>query len=1112
MKWAVNLFSIFFMMAAHSLLAGEEQIRFEHLNTEMGLSQSWVTAILEDRFGFMWFGTKDGLNRYDGYEFHYYTYEEKNPNSLSNVTINHLFEGVEGDLWICTSNGLNILRRETDRVERIKLVPNLDILTALQDSRGRTWVGTAEGLYYLDLRNDSIRLFEHSANDYRSISSNMVFCLYEDSRGNIWVGTDGGLNRFDPEKSEFTKLPLAGTSLPGLSSDLIYAITEDDEGRLWIGSSRGGLDVIRLNHSTDSGLLFEHVHSGSVMALSIDRNNNLWIGKHETQGLAILDLKAFHAGKTSIREIKQQPYDPHGLSDNSIYTIYTDTRGDVWIGTYGKGINFFSNRVKKFHTRMYASGDPNTISANAVNCFLEEEKYLWIGTESGLNRIDKKTGNVKIFYSDDKQQGSIGSDAIYKIYLDSRNDLWIGTWAGGLNLYDRRTEQFKRYLHDPADINSIRSNNVFDIIEGPEGNLWIATIGGGLNIMDRKAQRFTYYLQDFDDPNSLHDNYVNSLCLDAFGDLWVSTYNTLNQLNLQTRKFTWYHRQFYQEGAMQNADLEMIFEDSKRNLWLCTEAGLVAYDRRNNQFRSYTTTNGLPSRNIKAIMEDRHGNLWISTNNGISKFVSGVSLPTLPRFVNYNIKDGISGNEFIKRSVYLNEEGLVYFGSNNGYTYFYPDSITASTYMPLLRITDLLLYNRRIYPGSKDKILEKDILVTHSIRVNHKQAVLGIHFAALEYLNPSKIDYRYKLEGFEEEWNEVGRQRMATYTNLNPGKYRFLVECTNSDGIWREQPEVLLIHVLTPWYKSKVFLISLIVSVFALAYLLYQIRLANLRRQTRYLEAKVTERTERLTQANKLLQEHQTELEVHRNNLESLVENRTRELEIARKRAEASDQLKSAFLANMSHEIRTPMNAIMGFANLLKDNALHEDDKKRFIDIITHNSESLLVFMNDILEISLIQVGQVKLDPVHFKPADIISEVCHYFSLKLTDKITINCLPGKPEDIVIKNDPVRFRQIITNLVGNAVKFTDEGYIHAGFKIMKDHVQFFVKDTGIGIPREELSSVFEYFRKIESPRQKIYRGAGLGLAISRELVEMMGGKIWLESTPGKGSTFYFTLPL
>jgi signal transduction histidine kinase/ligand-binding sensor domain-containing protein/CheY-like chemotaxis protein len=1094
-----------------------EQLRFKRLTTLDGLSQRWVRCIYQDDIGYMWFGTADGLNRYDGNEFLIYRPDPDDKYSIGNMVINQISRKRMDEMWICTDDGLFIYKQYLNEFHLFPLLKNRSIQCVLEDHQGNLWIGTYSGLNKYNKEDSTLLSYYYDENDPRSLSNNRIRCLFEDSRKNIWIGTEYGLNLYNPVTSSFIRYK--HSEFPGsIVGNNIWSIIEDKKRRLWIGAAQAGLDIFMSEPDRPEDGYFVHIMKGSINSLLADNNNTLWIGRGGGEGLNIIKLN----GLESLKEVNSYHYEhspdiSKSLSDNSIYCLYQDRFNDVWIGTYGGGVNYFSPKAKKFFNITVIADRSKSISSNLVNTFYEEDKFLWIGTEMGLNRLNKRTGKVAHFYHDENDISSIGANAIYSITKDKRDNLWIGSWNGGLSLFNYVTETFTNFKPGKKD-GSISNANVFSICEDSRGNLWIGTIGGGLNRYDYKTGKFTYYMHNEKDAGSLYHDAVNNIVETSNGRLYISVYQALELYDYDNDKFIHFIHDEQDTTTISAGNILSIFEDSKKNVWIATNMGLNLMNENENTFRHYTASDGLPSNTIQGILEDSNGNLWISTNNGLAVFKDAVYRPVYQEFRVYDKYDGLPSNEFIIRAAHKNKEGKMYFGTSLGYTSFYPDSIKDNKKGVPVVITDFTLLRT---PEDKTKIPgkpSKEINRIKEIKLSHRQSDFLIKFTALNYLNSEKNQYKYRLDGYEENWHIAGNKRTATYTNIQPGRYTFLVIGSNNDGIWNESPEKLGIRIYPPWWRTTVFNIILILFFVFIVIAVIRIRLRVLEKKKKLLEDTVKKRTQELSELNTLLENRQKkiasqnrELEIHRNHLESLIEERTAELKAAKLKAEDADRLKSAFLANMSHEIRTPMNAILGFASLLNKKNLRDEQRNRYIEIINNNSESLLLLINDIIDISLIEADQLILKKGNFEVDSIMMELESYYKLRNKKEIDLRFIRKKKKKLVLYNDPVRFRQIFNNLISNAFKYTESGKISFGYEKIDSEIRFFVSDTGVGIDPSEQKNIFVQFFKIEKERKKLYRGAGLGLAICKKMVEHMGGRIWVESTPGKGSVFYFTLP-
>jgi signal transduction histidine kinase/ligand-binding sensor domain-containing protein/CheY-like chemotaxis protein len=1098
------------------LVAQDCELKFENITTAQGLSASWVRTIYEDRFGFMWFGTSDGLNRYDAYTTRVYQPDEKKDFSLVSGAINHLQCLNKDKLLVCTEQGVNLFDFESEKFLPFPYLDNVRVTYALP-SDDKIWFTSYSGLFCYNATDSSLSTFKHNQHDETSLGHNQSTMCYIDKGKNLWVATFNGLDRYDPENNTFHHyLRDSRKSIPYR----INAIIEDDNQRLWVGIAKEGLSVLIRDQENYPEGEFIHILDGSVSRLIIDRQNILWVGNDIGMGIDRIPLNRF------------DPYDPvtycrykgipgkfMSLSDNTISSLYQDRNGGIWVGTFAGGVNYYSPWMKQFNVVHQVPGDTKSLSNNVVNCFVDDGQYLWVGTEEGLCRLNKSTHEFHTYYYEEGNPHSLGANGVICMVKDHQGNLWIGTWTGGLNLYNPSSGDFTRFLSDQSKEGTLGSNNVFALLEDRRGNLWVGTDGGGLNLYDPDSRSFKKYQPDPENPSSLYHNAVNDICETSDGKLFISVYHALELFDYETETFTHFIHDKEDTTSIGPGIIIDVFEDSKNHLWIATSAGLNYFDRTSGVFNRYTTSDGLPGNTIQSVLEDDQGNLWLGTNKGITKFLHGIQIPEKPVFITYTVDDGLLTDEYIRRSVLKTTGNLFYFGGSKGYIYFYPDSILENQVQSEVVLTDFRLFGESGEYLNERDILDKEINHVERIELKHDQSDFIIRFAVLNYLNPQKNKYTYILDGYDKDWHKVGNERTATYTNINPGKYTFRVKALNNDGIWSTNEKTIIIRIKPAWWGTTGFIIPVILIVFLVIYFLYRLRVRMYKNQQKMLEEMVRERTTELSELNTVLEEKQEEISIqndelnkHRTNLEKLVNDRTEAMKEALKRAEEADRLKSAFLANMSHEIRTPMNAIVGFATLLTNDDLTDEERREYLDIINNNSQTLMVLINDILEISLIEANQLRLNKSRFNVTDILEEMDSYYRLKNQKDIELEFVNGNDEKaLFLYSDQTRFRQIFTNLLNNAFKYTELGKISFGYEIQGEDVKFFVKDTGIGIAESEYENIFNYFHKIDKGDNKLYRGAGIGLSISNKLVELMGGKIWLNSEVGKGTSFYFTLP-
>ena len=818
---------LFVFLFQNSAIAQQQNIRFKHLTIDDGLSQSWIHSIYQDKYGFIWIGTDDGLNRYDGYDFHIYKNDTRNEYSLNSSAILNMFEDSNGNLWIGTREGLNFYDRKNDRFIRRSSIIQQAVRSIAEDKDKNLWIGTSINLYRLNLENDSLYTYTADSPEQNgnSLSNNDVRAIFIDDRNNIWISTAYGLNLYDKATNSFIKYYHDNNDPGSLSNNDIRTLLMDKSGRLWIGTPTG-LDLFTNAQDRPLRGIFEHyqnnskdqnsISQGAILSLFEDDKHNLWIGI-ENGGLDLFNLNTYKKGVNSFTHFKNDPNSSTSLSNNSIYSLFQDKQKNIWVGTFGNGINIISAVGGKFIHFLSEPGNKNSLINNQVNTFLEDKNFLWIGTEGGLERYNKTDGSFKHFVHDPLDRRSIGSNAVWALCKDKRGNLWVGTWGGGLNRFDYTTETFEHYYNDPQDTNSIGASNIFSILEDKSGNLWIGTMGGGLNLFDTKKGIFTRY----DNANSgLYTNYVASIVEADNGDLWLGNEASLERFNIKTKRIEHFLHSADDSTSISSNYVISILEDSKGNIWVGTNTGLNLFNKSTEGFTCYRIENGLPDNSINSILEDYHGNLWLGTNRGLVKFIDAINIPAKPKFKNYTFEDGLQSNGFGKRSCLKGADGIMYFGGTNGFNVFDPNTITDNTYIPPIVINSFQIFNKPVLIGERG--LKKETGTDESLILSYKQSVFSFGFAALNYNSSSKNRYAYKMEGFDEEWNYVGTKRAATYTNLDPGEYTFKVKGSNNDGVWNEEGASIHIIITPPFWQTLWFSITIAMVLLGILYWMYK--------------------------------------------------------------------------------------------------------------------------------------------------------------------------------------------------------------------------------------------------------------------------------------------------
>jgi PAS domain S-box-containing protein len=879
-------------------LAPGSIIQFEHLTIEDGLSQNAGLAIFQDSRGFLWVGSQDGLNRYDGYTFKVFKHDPDDPNSISHNSILSITEDNEGYLWVGTwGGGLNRFDPVTETFVRYRHDPeelsslSNDVVTSIkEDSRGVLWVGTLGGLDRYRPEQDGFDHFAHKPDDLNSLSNNAISVIFEDALAQLWIGTGAfgiegsGLNRFDPATGKAVRYRHDDSDPASLASNNISAIYESQDGMFWIAT--GGFSLPGVGHDqfdprTGTARHFSHdpqisdsLSTNDLMSLWGDSSGILWVGTW-TSGLSLMDLRQ----PGHFTHYQNDPYFPDSLSGNEVWSLYKDHSGSLWIGTSHNGINKLSATAGQFSLYRNNPSNPSSLGVNAVGAFSEDRNgKIWIATwGAGLERFDPGTGRFVHFRHNPENPDSLSDDLFMAVHADEQNMVWAGTLGKGMNRLNAATGRVTHYLHDPENPASLADDNIASIIPDRKGGLWIGTFGG-LAHYDRRTDSFTNYSNDPADPSSLTENKVVSLYLDSKSDtLWIGTWGGgLNRLDLndplhtdpQLATFTHYRHNPDDPSSISEDSVWSIHESGDGTVWLGTQLGLNHFDPATESFEHYTEKSGMPNNVVLGILEDDQSNLWLTTNNGLAQFDPRTKVITV-----YDSSDGLQSNEFNSNAYFRARNGTMYIGGIDGFNLFLPENVQPNPIAPRVAVTGFEVFNEP---------LRVDLSGRVPIQLSYKQDFISLEFTAFDFQSPQKNQYAYKMEGFDQDWIQAGNRRFVTYTNIPGGEYVFRVKASNSDGIWNESGAAIPIFITPPLWQTWWFLGSLILVASAVVAGGFRWRLNAIREQNVYLETQISERTSELRETNKLLEKE--------------VEQRKRaEAELAKSAAEELHQSEERF-------------------------------------------------------------------------------------------------------------------------------------------------------------------------------------------------------------------------
>lgn len=1044
----------FFQFTAGQHLEGiPNDLKFRHLTSADGLSQRSVMAILQDSKGYLWFGTRDGLNKFDGNRFIVYRHNADDPASLSNNNIYYLYEDSQGNIWIGTQNGLNRYDTHQDNFIQYKHTKNPHSITnnvvwgMIQIDENLLWVATDNGISQINITTDEINRIHKPDNRPDSLSDNKIRSFLKTPNGNIWICNTSYIDVYNPTEKTYRSIDYPKKENQNTHLNNRPILYTDQNNTIWLGYEQGlAVYAPQTDRFVDFEFQGKKAVNSAVRSICEDLHGNIWIGSYT--GLYILN-----SDHSVLQHVVHDQNISTSLSQNSIYKIIRDSRGDMWLGTWADGINYYNRDDDVFKHISFGNID-SKLNYRVVSGIAEDvEGNLWIGTEGGgLNFYDRETNKFTYYKNNPNDPYSLSANNIKSVIIDRKGHIWVGIHDGGLDFLDPKQKPFRfQQIDFPGQDNvSLKAYKVLTLFEDKNGNIWIGTLTGGLIFYDTQAKQLSKIDKDIKTVMSIAQTENPNILL-VGGD------RGLESIHIATRKKT---KISLNENSNTSSPpyVNCIFIDNLNRYWAGTEGqGVYMYDPKSKKTKIYGIKEGLLNDIIYGILSDSNGNIWISTNNGISCLN-----PESNTIKNYNQSDGLQGNEFNYGSFFKTKDRKLFFGGTNGLTYFDPSEIRKNTYIPNIDITNIEVNN---IPFAKITDAVSKIILKHN------QNNFSIDFTALSYMYPEKNEFTYILEGNDKAWNHVGNQRKAVYTNIPPGTYTFKVIGSNNDGVWNEEGDDITIQVKpAPWQTWWAYLLYLTVlgGVF-----LYIRKLILLR---------VKERKEK-------------------------------------ERIEEINQVRLDLFTDVSHDFRTPLTLIIGPLEQMIQQNTGNDHIRQQHEIMLKNAKMLLQLINEILDFRKIESGTLALQASKSNIISFISDVKKSFDALAQRRSIHYQLVSEIENIDVWFDKAKLKKVLFNLLSNAFKFSqDAGEIAINVAITTkkfnakpaDYVKITITNFGEIIPEKDTNIIFDPFYQLRNKNQNL--GSGIGLSVTKKLVELHKGRISVKSSESEGTRFSIFLKL
>lgn len=1053
---------------------------FSNYSINKGLSQSVVNCVFQDSKGYIWLGTQNGLDRFDGREFKLFRFNPADSNSISNNWIYAISEDRENNLWIGTKGGLHKYFRKENRFERIEYETgySFDVTNYSYDNlclkNGNILVNTPPVISILDLKENTFSHFTSNL-EYDASVKDVKIPVLEDNDGDIWVGSSNGLAKFSVKMKKFEEAIFHPTGGGLLRRANVTALFQDKAEAIWVGASgklyrkqKNDIGFDEVCFQQESGEVFNC--NFLVRSITQDKKGDLIIA---TEGDGIFFISETGDGEFNIQNLN---LNNSGIGHNIVQCLLIDKSENLWAGTLS-GISKTDLKPKKF--RLFQNNNlPNSTNllGNVMAAlFKNDDGIIWAGNwGQGLNLVNPATNEVEHFSSQHSGNHFLPNDFVHVILKDNEKNIWLGT-RNGIFIYDKPYRRFvlwNDFFQNP-NLPTFENTRIYHIIQDREQNFWIAS-SNGLFKVDLPEVSVEIFHTNAPPSHRLSANLIYSIFEDSDGLIWIATINGLEVYNPKSGEIKHFTKELH--GLSSNF-LISLCEDAEGRIWIGSNAYINIFDKKTSEFSYLGQEDGLPSNYIYEIQKDKNNNLWLATGNGLCKLNHQTG-----RVVTYALEDGLQSPEFNLRASCVCENGELLFGGMNGFNLFYPDSITGNPNVPDLAFTAFT-------KTSNDVEEAVNLSGTDKLVLNHKVQSFTIKFAALEFTNPENNTYAYKMKGVSDGWVKIGNRNFVPFFALPPGEYEFSVKGSNNDEIWNKEGISLRIVILPPWWRSVYAYFAYLVLIALGIWVFIKLRERRLKLDKIRLEKKVLERTIQIKEQNRVITAKNDEL----NEL-----NRT----------------KDKFFSIIGHDLRNHFNIIIGFSESLLSGFQNMDQlkKEQHITNIYKSSVHAHDLLGNLLTWARLQRNAIVFQPEKINVAARIRKLIRFHEEAALKKNILIEVFAK-EEIEVNADINMFESVVRNLVANAIKFTErDGEISIHLKRADGFCEIEVKDSGIGIPEENMDKIFRIDSNITTRGTCGEKGTGLGLVLCKEFVEKHGGKIWVESEVGGGSEFMFSLPL